>query len=438
MNLKKRPIFITLSLLLILSHFAFVSISYWQQKQSIQSDIEQQLHMLKNSFDAEFSSVEQTMLQTASSFANNPEIQSLFWQGKQALAKEGGGTGDKQTQAIRTQLYDSVKAPWSYLMSQYSARQLHFHLPEGNISFLRVHQPDKFGDNLQSIRHSINATHTNKHHTQGYEIGRAGSAIRGVVPMSYTDPITKEKQYIGALEAGVSISPLLQHLHKHYQGHFSLLIHKDKAKQTLFPELWATWQQEHLTVGQYIVDESSSTDIQMLLNDPLIYPIIDANSFCLLTLKEHTFILAAYPFKDFISQQSPDTPAIGSLLIWQDVGTLLSKSDTTLKQNILYASVSFFVLWTLLYLAFFKLVKRLEHEIEEKNDFISTENVLLQNFSELSSQTKGEELYRLIVQFLADKLHADYVLFSTPMSDPLFCETKIIVAYGQVIENIQY
>jgi hypothetical protein len=86
MKLKKHPIFIVLSLLLLLSHFAFVGTSYWQQKQSIESDIEQQLHSLKQNFDAEFSSVEQTMLQTASSFANNPKIQSLFWQGKQALA----------------------------------------------------------------------------------------------------------------------------------------------------------------------------------------------------------------------------------------------------------------------------------------------------------------------------------------------------------------
>lgn len=438
MKLKKHPIFIVLSLLLLLSHFAFVGTSYWQQKQSIESDIEQQLHSLKQNFDAEFSSVEQTMLQTASSFANNPKIQSLFWQGKQALAREGGGVGGKQTQTIRMQLYNSVKAPWSYLMSQYSARQLHFHLPKDNTSFLRVHQPDKFGDNLVTIRHSISAVHTHKLYTQGYELGRAGPAIRGVVPVFYTDPTSKEKHYVGALEAGVSIAPLLQHLHQYYHGHFALLLHQDKVEQTFFPKLWDKWQQTHFTIGQYIIDETSSPDIQRLFNDPLAYQVIDAKGFRFLKLENRTFILAAYPFKDFIGQQSPDTAAIGALLIWQDVSALLNKLNTTLKQNILFASFSFFVLWILLYLVFFKLVSQLEQEIDEKNDLIRTENGLLQAFSELSSQAKSEKLYRLIVQFLADKLEADYVLFPTPMSDAEFCESKIFIADGQVIENIQY
>jgi len=80
MTFQKRLIFIALSLLLLLSHFSFVGVSYWQQKQSIESDIKQQLHMLKKGFDAEYSSVEQAMLQTASSFASNPEVQMLFWQ----------------------------------------------------------------------------------------------------------------------------------------------------------------------------------------------------------------------------------------------------------------------------------------------------------------------------------------------------------------------
>jgi len=437
MNFKKLPIFITLSLLLLLSHIAFVGLSYWQQKQSTESDIKQQLHNLKKNFDAEYSSVEQTMLQTASSFANSPEIQSLFWQGKQALAKEGGA-GGKQTQAIRMQLYDSVKAPWSYLMSQYSARQLHFHLPEENTSFLRVHKPDKFGDNLQSIRHSINFAHANESYAHGYELGRAGSSIRGVVPVFHTDPISKEKQYVGALEAGVSIAPLLQHLHQYYQGHFALLLHKDKVEQTLFPELWASWQQKHFTISQYIIDESSSPDIQILFNDPLTFQQIETGTSHFIDSNGHTFISAAYPFKDFIGQQSPDIPAVGSLIIWQDISPLISQLSITLKNNILYASLSFLILGALLYLVIFKLIKRLEHEIEEKNEVISIENSLLQEFSELSSTAKGEELYRLVVRFLADKLQADYVLFSTPMSDPHFCESKIFIADGQIVENIQY
>ena len=60
--------------------------------------------------------------------------------------------GAKRDEA-RLKLYQLLKSDYKLLRS-HNFRQLHFHFPNGD-SFLRVHKPEKFGDNLFSIRESV-------------------------------------------------------------------------------------------------------------------------------------------------------------------------------------------------------------------------------------------------------------------------------------------
>ena len=80
----------------------------------------------------------------------------------------------------------------------YGVEQLHFHTPAA-ISFLRVHQPDKFGDDLSSDRKTVmqaNATHLP---VMGLESGSVGGlGIRGVVP------IAVDGKPLGSVEFGLS------------------------------------------------------------------------------------------------------------------------------------------------------------------------------------------------------------------------------------------
>ena len=53
----------------------------------------------------------------------------------------------------REKLYELLKEDYAYLRSV-DFEQIHFHTPS-NHSFLRMHQPDRFGDDLTDIRYSI-------------------------------------------------------------------------------------------------------------------------------------------------------------------------------------------------------------------------------------------------------------------------------------------
>lgn len=63
-------------------------------------------------------------------------------------------TSSKEEQKIiRKKLYDHLIDMYNN-MNDYKLKQLHFHL-KNNDSFLRFHRPNKYGDNLTNIRHTV-------------------------------------------------------------------------------------------------------------------------------------------------------------------------------------------------------------------------------------------------------------------------------------------
>ncbi len=73
---------------------------------------------------------------------------------------------------------------------------LHFHLPSGH-SFLRMHKPEEFTDDLSAIRPMIMQVHQIQKPLSGYEIGKHGLFYRVVKPMFF------KGEYIGAVELGI-------------------------------------------------------------------------------------------------------------------------------------------------------------------------------------------------------------------------------------------
>ena len=61
-------------------------------------------------------------------------------------------------------------------------RQLHFHFKDGT-SFLRMHRPNIYGDNLFGIRESIEYVNTRKEKFVGFEEGRIFNGYRYIYPL---------------------------------------------------------------------------------------------------------------------------------------------------------------------------------------------------------------------------------------------------------------
>ncbi|MDH5393340.1 MAG: methyl-accepting chemotaxis protein [Gammaproteobacteria bacterium] len=113
--------------------------------------------------------------------ANIPEVQQGFAEGDRARLAE--------------MLVPSFKVLKNN--PEYAARQFQFHLPPAT-SYLRVHKPGKFGDDLSSFRQTVVKTNETKQAVRGLEKGVAGLGVRGMVPVSH------DGKHIGSLEFGMS------------------------------------------------------------------------------------------------------------------------------------------------------------------------------------------------------------------------------------------
>jgi methyl-accepting chemotaxis protein len=97
----------------------------------------------------------------------------------------------------RAALLGYFGAGFAELKKTYEVEQFQFHKAPA-FSFLRVHQPAKFGDDLSSFRKTVVETNTQAKTVLGLEGGVAGLGIRGVVPIAHAG------KPVGSVEFGLS------------------------------------------------------------------------------------------------------------------------------------------------------------------------------------------------------------------------------------------
>jgi methyl-accepting chemotaxis protein len=91
--------------------------------------------------------------------------------------------GDRaKLSALTLPTFDVLKAD--------GANQFQFHLPPAT-SFLRVHAPAQFGDDLSAFRHTVVQTNRDNKPVSGLEGGVAGLGVRGVTP------VAKDGRHVG-------------------------------------------------------------------------------------------------------------------------------------------------------------------------------------------------------------------------------------------------
>ncbi len=113
------------------------------------------------------------------------------------------------------------------LKKKYDIAQFQFHKPPA-ISFLRLHKPQKYGDDLSSFRQTVVDANKMKSVITGLEVGRGGPGLRIVYP------IEKDGQHIGTVEFGAGFDNILRELSKTLGIEYTVGIKKsvfNKAKR---------------------------------------------------------------------------------------------------------------------------------------------------------------------------------------------------------------
>ena len=106
--------------------------------------------------------------------------------------------------------------------------RFHFHLPDGT-SFLRIQDPERFGDQLGPVRPMISRVLETRQTARGIEEGVDGFGVRVAMPLFEEDTL------LGAVEYGLEFGEVfLGRLREKYRGDYSLFkLHPDGSVEFL-------------------------------------------------------------------------------------------------------------------------------------------------------------------------------------------------------------
>jgi len=145
--------------------------------------------------------------------AEDQQLENLFGNLKTEIASEGtralslaalvAKTPDAQA-AMEAEDRDALLAMYrpafEEMQDRFGVSQFQFHRPPAT-SLVRIHKPEKFGDDLSGFRKTVVNANLQRRSVQGLERGVAGLGMRGVMPVDHNG------KHVGTVEIGLSFGP---------------------------------------------------------------------------------------------------------------------------------------------------------------------------------------------------------------------------------------
>ncbi|SFD84531.1 diguanylate cyclase (GGDEF) domain-containing protein [Thiohalospira halophila DSM 15071] len=363
---RRTRVFLGVSAFLAVVDISFVALNQQASLRALEDALERRGQAAMRTFRVGMALSEDNMLQMATFVSHDPHVRTLFRQGAEAVEAEGGGAGGPRAQHYRRALYDQVYRSWSELTDLFGFRQLHFHLPPGSTSFLRVHRPDKFGDSMHDLRHTVVTVNAEQEPVTGFETGRVYSGLRGVTPV-YAPIDDGDQTFVGALEAGISFQRLLDRLQPRISGEAAVLLGEGHVRSSMWPEAirrhFGADQPQH---GYYL--EAATRDGFLELTGRLQPELAAAGkrTRLLRNTAQGAVAVTHAPLYDFLGQQGGELPPVGRLVIAQDASEAVTEFNLTQRRNIAFAIATFILFEILLYIGIRRLSRRLEDEVDER------------------------------------------------------------------------
>jgi methyl-accepting chemotaxis protein len=308
MTLKTRTI-IPVQIILVLVMTGLAYFNYASQVSLLNTQVEETLNGALNTGNTIIDSQLGLYQQMATLVAEMPEVGGL-------LAK-----GD------RTRLYAEFSPAFLSLKTRFNLFQFQFHtLPA--TSFLRMNEPQKFGDDLSAFRHTVVYVNTEKKGVSGVETGRTGLGLRGV------EPILFKGQHYGSVEFGGDLLPVLENIKKAFGVEVGIAL-SQQAAEIVFPD----WQKKTKPFGDYIPYFSTKSDLtQPALSADLFRKAAAATKgravISEVRVQGRDYSLAISPLLDYAGQN------IGYVYILKDRTETLGKIKRMLYVSLLvYASI---------------------------------------------------------------------------------------------------
>ena len=360
-------VFAILSLIIAVIDTLFVYFNYVFSEQAYRADFENQREIFAQTFYSQVENTTNNLILVANLFAEDPEVQRLFLAGKKAVLEEGGGRGGKRSASLRGELYARVAPVWSKAIENMNARQLHFHLGPGSLSYLRVHRPNKFGDRMDNLRYIIVDTNQDHQTRTGFETGRVYSGLRGVVPVWARDPDSGQRTYVGALEAGTSFSNILAGIDQHMQLGGAVLLSNAHVRSTMWPDFVRDKFGDGITGCNCVIDERSRDNAPPMIETLVSNhgPLEDLSGVYLVDETQRSTAFFIVPLQDYLGIKNASSDHVGAVVFWRDISEARASLENEQRFNLVYAVLAYLLIEFLLIIAFRHHRQYLVRQVEE-------------------------------------------------------------------------
>lgn len=231
---RSAPMVLIISILIAIT--ALSIISYRISSHMTESAEAGQFAMMAEIMHSKLSGAESKALGGAEMIAAMPDVKAAF------AAKD------------RDKLLAITQDIYRVQNEKYGFSQAQFHtLP--STSFLRVHNPKKFGEDLSSYRQMVVDVNRNVAARKGIEVTTSGIGIFGTLPM--TDEAGK---HVGSFEMALEFGPLLDTLKSAYDFELAVFIEEKILRETA-TALQGDIMNQQNQVGKYIIFYSTYSEL---------------------------------------------------------------------------------------------------------------------------------------------------------------------------------
>jgi methyl-accepting chemotaxis protein len=161
----------------------------------------------------------------------------------------------------REGLLADLSAAFADQKAHFGVDQAQFHSASAT-SFLRLHDPKTFGDDLRKTRPMIVAANRERQPLKGIAIARNGPSIFGIAMMNDLDG-----KHVGTFEIGLNIGPLLTSIKSAYNMDLAFYVLETPLRQ-LAPGLKKDRIGDDKRVGHYISFETTDARLLSALAGP--------------------------------------------------------------------------------------------------------------------------------------------------------------------------
>jgi len=291
----KLPSSIILGALLVVS--ALLYMSYQKSQADISKNVLNNFDLFHKMYNDELTGKENDLKMAMTILLSNKKIKQLFAEGnREELLKE------------LLPLYKNKLKP------NFDIAQFQFHKPPA-ISFLRLHKPQKYGDDLSSFRQTVLDANSLKSVIAGLEVGRGGPGLRIVYP------IEENGTHLGTVEFGSGFSRILKAISSSLNIDYAVGINDKVFNKT---KRFAKKNTDIIKDGVVFYKFSNDSIRSYIRESNLI------NNVKRFDIGNKHIASLAFPLKDYAGK------VIGQILLYKDISTFI---QTASEENMQRAGV---------------------------------------------------------------------------------------------------